>query len=87
MARLREDRSWLKNFVEETLRFETPVLGLARKTTRDVEVHGTPIPEGSMVVLTYAAANRDEDKFDDGVFCISSRLFLFFNIYFKELFF
>ncbi len=66
MARLREDQSWLKNFVEETLRFETPVLGLARKTTRDVEVSGTPIPEGSMVVLTYAAANRDEDKFDDG---------------------
>ena len=66
MATLRADRSLLKNFVEETLRFETPVLGLARKTTRDVEVHGTPIPEGSMVVLTYAAANRDEDKFDDG---------------------
>jgi cytochrome P450 len=66
MARLRADRSLLKNFVEETLRFETPVLGLARKTTRDVEVSGTAIPKDSLVVLTYAAANRDEDKFDDG---------------------
>ena len=66
MAALRADRSLVKNFVEETLRFETPVLGLARKTTRDVEVSGTPIPEGSMVVLTYAAANRDEEKFDGG---------------------
>ncbi len=66
MARLRADRSLLKNFVEETLRFETPVLGLARKTTRDVEVSGTTIPKDALVVLTYAAANRDEDKFDDG---------------------
>jgi cytochrome P450 len=66
MARLRADRSLLKNFVEETLRFETPVLGLARKTTRDVEVSGAPIPKDSLVVLTYAAANRDEDKFGDG---------------------
>lgn len=66
MAKLRAHPELLRNFVEETLRFETPVLGLARKTTRDVEVSGTKIPKDSMVVLTYAAANRDEEKFDDG---------------------
>ena len=53
----------LNNFVEETLRFESPVQGLARQTTRDVELAGTVIPKGSMVLVRYGAANRDEAKF------------------------
>ncbi len=44
---------------EELLRLTTPVQGLARTTTRDVELHGTVIPEGRKVLLLYAAANRD----------------------------
>ena len=66
LAKLRADRSLIKNFVEESLRFETPVFGLARKATHDLTYKGVDIPQGSLVVLTYAAANRDEDKFDDG---------------------
>ena len=66
MAKLRDDRSLIKNFVEETLRYETPVLGLFRKVTEDVELNGTTIPEGSIIFMAYGSANRDEDKFDDG---------------------
>jgi cytochrome P450 len=61
--KVRKDPSLLNNFVEETLRFESPVQGLARQTTRDVELAGTIIPEGSMVIVRYGAANRDERKF------------------------
>lgn len=63
--KVREDPSLLNNFVEESLRFESPVQGLARQTTRDVELAGTVIPEGSMVLVRYGAANRDESKFPD----------------------
>jgi cytochrome P450 len=62
---VRRDPKLLNNFVEETLRFESPVQGLARQTTRDVELNGTVIPKGSMVLVRYGAANRDEAKFPD----------------------
>lgn len=66
MAKLRADRSLVKNFVEETLRFETPVLGLFRQTTQDVELSDTKIPKDAIIFMAYGAANRDEEKFDDG---------------------
>jgi len=49
--------------VEELLRLTSPVQGLARTTTRDVELHGTLIPAGRRVLLLYGAANRDWRKY------------------------
>lgn len=46
--------------VEELLRFVSPVQGLARSTTRDVELHGVTIPAGDQVLLLYGSANHDE---------------------------
>lgn len=66
MAKLRADKSLVRNFVEETLRFETPVLGLFRQATQDVELSDTSIPKGAIIFMAYGAANRDEEKFDDG---------------------
>jgi cytochrome P450 len=51
--------------VEESLRFDAPVLGLFRTTTREVERHGVVIPEEAKVMLLYASANRDADAFED----------------------
>jgi cytochrome P450 len=51
--------------LEESLRFDPPVLGLFRNTTRAVALHGVEIPAGSKVMLHYAAANRDPDVYDD----------------------
>ena len=65
MRLLREDPSRMGNTVEEMLRTETPSAGLWRAVTRDVEFNGTLIPEGAMVMLRYAAANRDERVFED----------------------
>ena len=43
----------------------SPVQGLARATTRDVELHGVTIPEGDQVLLLYGSTNHDEREFDD----------------------
>lgn len=64
MQRLRDDASLIRKFCEEALRFESPVQGLSRTTTRDVELGGTLIPEGSMVLVRYGAANRDPERFE-----------------------
>ncbi len=62
--RVRRDLSLVPRFIEEVLRYESPVQGLARRATRDVEVGGVVIPEGAMVMIRYAAANRDASVFD-----------------------
>ncbi len=49
--------------VEELLRLTSPVQGLARTTTTDVELHGVRIPEGRRVLLLYGAANRDPRRY------------------------
>jgi len=51
--------------LEESLRFDPPVLGLYRSTTRALELHGARIPKGAKVMLHYAAANRDPRVWDD----------------------
>jgi len=61
-----EDRSLVPNAVEEILRFEPPGHNFARWVTEDVELHGTTVPKGSVIVVLLAAANRDERRFADG---------------------
>ena len=51
--------------VEEFLRFESPVQGLARTLTDSLEIHGTRLPAGAQVLLLFASANRDERKRSD----------------------
>jgi len=60
-----DNPSMIPAAVEELLRLTSPVQNLARTTTRDVDLHGRTIPEGSKVLLSYGAANRDEREFGD----------------------
>ena len=62
-ALLIEDRKRIKNALEEFLRLASPVQGLCRTVTRDVELHGKTIPKGRKVLLLYASANRDDREF------------------------
>lgn len=59
------DRTLVKNAVEESLRIRTPVHGVLRTTTREVELHGVKIPADSDVYLYYASAQRDGTVFAD----------------------
>jgi cytochrome P450 len=49
--------------VEELLRYVSPVNYFARSATSDVELGGKTIKEGDVVVLWYAAGNRDPEVF------------------------
>ncbi len=60
-----EDRSLIPNAIEELLRYESPSPVQARYVTRDVEAYGETVPEGSVMLLLTAAANRDDRKFPD----------------------
>ena len=62
-ARVRADLSLLPALIEEALRHDCPVQGLYRSTIEDVKVGETLIPKDSMVLLSYAAANRDPAHF------------------------
>lgn len=62
---LLDDPALVPDAVEEFLRLSSPVQGLARTTTREVEVGGGRIPAGARVLLLYAAANRDPREFGD----------------------
>jgi cytochrome P450 len=56
---------------EELLRFETPPSYVGRSTSRDVELRGQTVPQGSAILLLLESANRDHrrlppdgDRFD-----------------------
>jgi cytochrome P450 len=51
-------------FLEEVLRAESPTQVLFRRTTVDVELHGSTIPAENRVLLVLGAANRDPRAFD-----------------------
>lgn len=49
--------------IEELLRLTSPVQGLARTPTRDVEIHGSTIPAGRKTLLLYGSANQDPREY------------------------
>lgn len=60
---LRAQPGDIPRFVEESLRIESPVQGLYRRTTREVELGGAIIPAGAIVMVMFGAANRDPAAF------------------------
>ncbi len=62
---VQQDRDLIPAAIEEGIRYETPLVLVARNTTRDVEMHGITIPEGAQVNLCMGAANRDESRWTD----------------------
>ena len=63
--RIFADPGLIKPAVDEALRYDTPSHYVARVTTRDVELHGVKIPQGSWVYLLLGSANRDEREHPD----------------------
>jgi cytochrome P450 len=58
-----DDHSLIPGAVEEMLRWNSPVVHMARTATADVEIRGQLIRQGEVVVMLYGSANRDEDVF------------------------
>jgi cytochrome P450 len=61
--RVYNDRSLVEQFLEESMRLESPTQGLYRSVAADTEIAGVTIPAGSTVHIRYAAANRDDSIF------------------------
>jgi cytochrome P450 len=65
MARLRADPALAENAVEEFLRYDPPLYVLFRETGADVAIDGQRVAEGTRLMLSIAAANRDPRRFAD----------------------
>jgi cytochrome P450 len=63
--KLVEEPQSVPSVVEELLRWETPVMGVARVATRDVELGGCPVSAGEHVMALLGAANLDDAEFPD----------------------
>ena len=62
---LRDDPSLIPNFIEESLRFDSPVAGLWRVAACPATIRDFEIDAGQPVMARYAAANRDAEQFPD----------------------
>jgi cytochrome P450 len=69
---LADNPTLIPQAVEELLRYEPPAPHVARYVTRDVELHGRTVPEGSVMMMLIGAAVRDHRQFppDGDVFDI-----------------
>ena len=63
LALVKADPDLIPNMVEEVLRLTTPTANMWRRVTADTELGGVKIPEGSMALVRFASANRDEKVF------------------------
>jgi cytochrome P450 len=55
----------LPSFIEESIRWVTPVKHFMRTATADATLRGTQIAKGDWLFLSYPSGNRDEEVFDD----------------------
>jgi cytochrome P450 len=67
LAALHADGTLLPEAVEELLRYDAPVPhSTFRYTVDDVELGGVTIPAGDQVIISLAAANRDDARYPEG---------------------
>lgn len=64
-AEVRADPALIDALVEEGLRLSTPAQALFRTATTVAEIGGVEIAAGERVYVRFAAANRDEGRFDE----------------------
>lgn len=55
----------MPGFIEESIRWVTPVKHFMRSATEDTTLRGTPIKKGDWLFLSYPSGNRDEDVFEE----------------------
>jgi cytochrome P450 len=66
MNMLIDDRSLIKNAIEEMLRYDPPVQMVSRVSmTDDVSIEGVEVPKNKFIAVIVASANRDEEIFNE----------------------
>ena len=67
-----EDKINIEDVISESLRFDPPILGLFKTTSKDVDIEGSIIPKNTKIMMHYGAANRDPAVFNNpNVFDVS----------------
>ncbi len=64
-AMLVKNPEMIPQAIEEILRYESPSPVQGRTVMKDIEIHGTKIKKGSIVLLLTNSANRDPEAFTD----------------------
>lgn len=64
LPQLKSDPSAIPGFIEECVRWATPVKHFLRSASEDTHLRGQTIRAGELLMLCYPSANRDEDVFD-----------------------
>jgi cytochrome P450 len=64
-AKLRGNPALLPGLVQETIRWQTPVIHMRRTARQDTELGGQQIRAGDKVVMWYVSGNRDEEAIED----------------------
>lgn len=62
---LKDDPSLIPGFVDESIRWVTPVRSFMRNAVEDYEIRGQTIKKGDLLMLCYPSANRDETVFEN----------------------
>jgi unspecific monooxygenase len=65
VAALRADPALWPGAIEEMMRFDTPLQFFERRVLQPMDYGGCHWPQGTKLVLYYAAANRDPEVFSD----------------------
>jgi len=66
LEKLEGDPSLIKPTVEELLRYTSPVeIATERYAREDLDISGTEVPRGELVLAVLGSANRDEQHFED----------------------
>ncbi len=65
MKRVREDPDLLQSAVEETIRVEPSIPAVPRTAIAEIDIAGTTLAPGSMIMLCTAAANREPGVWDE----------------------
>lgn len=65
LKRLQENPKLIPGFVEESIRWATPVQQFTRSAAEDYVLSGQQIKKGDLIYLSYISANRDENAFEN----------------------
>lgn len=63
-AALQADRELMPQAIEESVRWEGPLLITSRECATDAEIAGVTIPKGGFVTVNIGAANHDETRWE-----------------------
>ena len=63
--KVKDNPSLIPGFVEETIRWTSPVQQFVRSATEDYVLRGQQIRKGDLLYLSYISGNRDEEAFPD----------------------